>query len=198
MEDAIGHLKLRDEVPICKQTNVNINSRHDQASMSSGFYHSEVRRLLVFSSQDENGIKRLESAYNGNWSQLTKEDFSDSYVNRLSYTLSNRRSALLWRSFATLNSESDLTAWIKFSPAIRAISQPRLAFCFTGQGAQWYAMAREIQANVFRKSLIEHLSFSRRWDVCGHYKVCLPGASFANTSLPSFSRNFHWIKKILE
>ncbi|KAF7881904.1 uncharacterized protein EAF02_006592 [Botrytis sinoallii] len=155
MEDAIGHLKLRDEVSIHKQINGNMDSTHDEPSMSNGFHHCEVRRMLVFSSQDESGIKRLESAYNGYWSRMSIEDFSISYMNRLSYTLSDRRSSLLWRSFATFNSENDLTAGIKFSPAIRAISQPRLAFCFTGQGAQWYAMAREIQANVFRKSLTE-------------------------------------------
>ncbi|KAF7899503.1 hypothetical protein EAF00_003839 [Botryotinia globosa] len=155
MEDAIGHLKLRDDVSDHKQINGNMDSAHNKAPVSNGFHHHEVRKILVFSSQDENGIKRLESAYKGHWSRMTMNNFSNSYMNRLSYTLSDRRSSLLWRSFATSNSENDLTAGIKFSPAIRAISQPRLAFCFTGQGAQWYAMAREIQANAFRKSLIE-------------------------------------------
>ncbi|KAM0168080.1 hypothetical protein ACHAPF_011356 [Botrytis cinerea] len=143
MEDAIGHLKLREEVLIHKQMNVNLDLSYN------------VRRILVFSSQDENGVKRLESAYNMHWSRMSKDDFSDSYMNRLSYTLSNRRSAFLWRSFATFNSGNDLITGIKFSHAIRAISQPHLAFCFTGQGAQWYAMSRGIQSNVFRQSLIE-------------------------------------------
>lgn len=155
MEDATGHLEIRKRA--INQTRVNgmRHSGHEQKFMSNGFHHLEARRMLVFSSQDENGIKRLESAYNDHWSRMNEDDFDDSYMSRLSYTLSNRRSAFSWKSFATVNSKNDLMTGIKFSRPIRAFSRARLAFCFTGQGAQWYAMGREIQAFVFRQSLRE-------------------------------------------
>lgn len=187
MEDAIGHLKLRDEVSIHKQINGNMDSTHGQPPIYNGFHHHEVKIILVFSSQDGDGIKRLESAYNRHWSRMTIKNFSNSYMNRLSYTLSDRRSSLLWRSFATFNSENDLTSGIKFSPAIRAISQPRLAFCFTGQGAQWYAMAREIQANAFRKSLIETSEILKEMGCLWSTQGMFPVASLANASLTPFS-----------
>lgn len=186
MEDAIGHLKLREEVLIHKQMNVNLDLSYN------------VRRILVFSSQDENGVKRLESAYNMHWSRMSKDDFSDSYMNRLSYTLSNRRSAFLWRSFATFNSGNDLITGIKFSHAIRAISQPHLAFCFTGQGAQWYAMSRGIQSNVFRQSLIEISELLEEmgclWSLQGMIFQCF----FHKCKLTPFQPSFHGMKKLPE
>ncbi|APA10781.1 hypothetical protein sscle_07g055510 [Sclerotinia sclerotiorum 1980 UF-70] len=155
MEDAAGYLDNREKAINRTQVNGTNHANHDQRPMTNGFHHLETRRILVFSAQDENGIKRLESAYNDHWSQMNKDELSDSYMSRLSYTLGNRRSALLWRSFATVNSKNDLITGIKFSRAVRALPRARLAFCFTGQGAQWYAMGRDIQAPIFKQSLRE-------------------------------------------
>lgn len=56
----------------------------------------------------------------------------------------------------------------------RPSSKPRLGFIFTGQGAQWYAMGRELlQYPVFLKSMEESdhslKSFGSRWSLLGTY-----------------------------
>ncbi|KAL6233132.1 hypothetical protein BDW75DRAFT_252201 [Aspergillus navahoensis] len=99
-------------------------------------------KLLVFSAQDEGGISRLETAYN---ELHVRSSYPHSYLSRLAYTLSERRSALLWRSFAICPSPEHLKEGLKLFPPVKSLSAPRLALCFTGQGAQWYAMGRELE-----------------------------------------------------
>lgn len=110
-------------------------------------------KILVFSSQDEKGIGRLETVYNEHLS-LNKHLMSPMYGSRLAYTLSERRSALLWRSFAICSSHEELGKGIKLSKPIRSLESPELALCFTGQGAQWASMGRKLQAlELYKKSI---------------------------------------------
>ncbi|KJR81416.1 polyketide synthase [Sporothrix schenckii 1099-18] len=77
----------------------------------------------------------------------------------LAYTLSTRRSALPWKAAVAAASASQLAAALRDS-SLRfhhtpAQAPPRVGFVFTGQGAQWFAMGRELAATsaVFRASL---------------------------------------------
>lgn len=75
----------------------------------------------------------------------------------LAYTLSERRTIFDWRSFAVAESTEDLLASLERSlPQLpRAVKSPSCAFVFTGQGAQWYAMGRELQEyKTFKQSII--------------------------------------------
>ncbi|CAI6083222.1 unnamed protein product [Clonostachys chloroleuca] len=52
----------------------------------------------------------------------------------------------------------DLTTLVgKFSSAIRGSATPKLAYIFSGQGSQWYAMGRELfyRYPIYRKSLLD-------------------------------------------
>ncbi|KAF2450924.1 ketoacyl-synt-domain-containing protein [Karstenula rhodostoma CBS 690.94] len=63
----------------------------------------------------------------------------------LAYTLSTRRSNFPFRtSFLASTPEDFLTACQRIAPSERTTTKPHLTWVFTGQGAQWHAMGREL------------------------------------------------------
>lgn len=112
-------------------------------------------RLFVWSASEEAGLKRLATSYHEHLQTLA--DHSDTYLDKLSYTLSTKRSNLLWKSFLLAESVSDLQQNLlsRLSTPVRSFSRDlNLGFVFTGQGAQWFDMGRElIIYPIFRNSL---------------------------------------------
>lgn len=58
----------------------------------------------------------------------------------LAYTLGVRREHLPWRTFCVQLSHERM----EFAPIVRAKTRPHVTFIFTGQGAQWAGMAKEL------------------------------------------------------
>ncbi|KAG8533016.1 Type I Iterative PKS [Bacidia gigantensis] len=129
-----------------------------------------------------------------------EKDFCSTIMDDLAFTLGERRSALTWRAGVLARSVSDLlntlqTGKLKFS---RSQKVPTLGFIFTGQGAQWHAMGRElmIQYPIFRDSLNlsdRYLkSFGAAWSLWGESWPSKNGtvcASLANMTLDELMKD---------
>ncbi|KAH2773310.1 hypothetical protein KXW10_002572 [Aspergillus fumigatus] len=134
----------------------------------------ETHQLLVWSTADEEGIERLVETWKPFLSD--KREFSRSqrrqYLLDLAYTLGQRRSHLQWRSYAIGDALEDLGSLAdRFTPAIRSTDESHIAFLFTGQGAQWHAMGRELlyRYPIFADSLAESAKYLKTlgctWDL---------------------------------
>ena len=112
-------------------------------------------KLLVWSAADEQGPQRYVEALEAHLSKAKGTDYA--YIADLAYTLASKRSRLPWKSFLRLDSIalSPTDLWKQCSKPVRSSGNaPGLAFVFTGQGATWYGMGRELLAErVFQESL---------------------------------------------
>lgn len=91
------------------------------------------------------------------WAMISKTKSSNNQFENLSYTLNQRRSVFQWRSSIVAANLEELIA--KSDQAIckatKASTNVRVAFIFTGQGAQWASMGRELFVghSIFRQSM---------------------------------------------
>lgn len=86
------------------------------------------------------------------------EIFQKDLMENFAYTLGQRRSLLQWRAAIATDSSFDLIESInsdKIIPCKQSAEKPRLGFIFTGQGAQWHAMGRELyhQYPIYAKAI---------------------------------------------
>ena len=125
------------------------------------------KAIIPLSSFDEEGVQRnavhmaeflerREALTEGN------ED-DDKFLTDLAFTLSKHRSVFPWRSFVIAESLGALSKALTADPGLvasRVQAKPSLGFIFTGQGAQWYGMGRELIAfPVYRRSIEDASDF---------------------------------------
>ncbi|KAK7937187.1 uncharacterized protein PG986_014055 [Apiospora aurea] len=134
--------------------------------------HTNSPRLIVLSAFDKPALRRVLNLH----SQWMEENMSaiktdPEFLRDLAYTLLERRSLLRYRSFAVVNEEDAIQAGGgNFSSPIRSKSQPRVAFVFTGQGAQWAGMGRDLfQVPAFYDTIREADAYMKEigvgWDL---------------------------------
>lgn len=139
-------------------------------------------KLLVLSAADERALKRMTVAYTQLFNAMSLDAQAEStYLTNLSYTLDTRRSSLPWKAFALIHSCLELRQLETImSKPVKPTINPKLGFIFTGQGAQWHAMGRELLVYpVFKSSLLRAESYLHtlgcEWSLLGRIydlKVC--------------------------
>ncbi|KAI1383543.1 putative polyketide synthase [Hypoxylon trugodes] len=157
MDDAYNYLRLRSlpgkhcTVPYPSHSLAITNGTSDDSETC------ERPKLLVWSAADQDGINRLTKTYEEYYTRIhPRGTMQSDFIQNLAYTLDSCRSHLQWRSYALLSSPRHLeNLHTRISVPIQVNPQPpRIGFIFTGQGAQWYAMGRELlQYTQFRAEL---------------------------------------------
>lgn len=133
--------------------------------------------LFPITAADEQGVQRYASALASHLAQIGDGAASVEYLHDLAWTLNERRSVLAWRSFVSGSSLDQLQlelSTLAQKPEYPTES-PVVRFAFTGQGAQWAAMGKELFETypVFRDSMVRADSFFRSlgstWSLVGTF-----------------------------
>ncbi|TAQ84788.1 hypothetical protein B7494_g6896 [Chlorociboria aeruginascens] len=115
---------------------------------------SRSPRVIVLTAKSEASVLKIKDNM-VEW--LLGHNFSNDTFDDLAYTLSSRRSIMPWRISVVADSIKSLSDALvdKSTQAIKASMNSRVVFLFTGQGAQWFAMGRELinTNSVFGRSL---------------------------------------------
>ncbi|KAL1970828.1 hypothetical protein VTN77DRAFT_2662 [Rasamsonia byssochlamydoides] len=176
LQDAFHYLKSRG-LSANHATSVDIavdGFTSGNGSIGNGNSHHEAQQelpvpwIFTVSSFDENGIHRIATAYADYLKALTPKDSQDEhdFMDDLAYTLSSKRTVFPWRSYFMASSLDALIESLSngaqhFKP-VRVRGTPKVGFVFTGQGAQWHAMGRELLVYpVFRQSLSDATDYMR-------------------------------------
>jgi len=116
----------------------------------------EPRRVYVVSAYDKDSLaKQMENITV--YLERRPVAFQANLLQNLAYTLGQRRSFLPYKVAITGHDGNSLISGFTNAPAnpIRSTRAPKIGFVFTGQGAQWHAMGRELidEYPIFKTSI---------------------------------------------
>jgi acyl transferase domain-containing protein/2-polyprenyl-3-methyl-5-hydroxy-6-metoxy-1,4-benzoquinol methylase len=115
------------------------------------------RRIIVISTPDQAALPRLAKRHADYLNSLaeSQDGLTEDILDNLAFTYNCRRSFFQWRTAFVTSSISDLAKQFSdISAPLRAGKPPGILFAFTGQGAQWHAMGRELMIyDVYRESV---------------------------------------------
>lgn len=198
LDDAFYYLKERNRkgLHFTRNLDSSLITGQNQAveAMSSNVRKS---RLFAFSAQDKDGLKRQRQKYVNYLSGKRKEfaQSEETFLRDLAFTLSSKRSRLSWKQCVTAPSLPGLVTRLASTDIAEVVSQssrkPRIAFIFTGQGAQWPRMGQDLlQYRVFEDSVRSAGDFLCNalqcpWSILAELSR---KDSFSNINIPSYSQ----------
>lgn len=161
MEDANGCSQNRS---VNGNVNGNINGNINGVDAHATEVTDDKYKLLLVSAKDEHAHENMVARLTDFLRQKEQHGPQDTetILQSLVYTMGQRRTMFPWVAAypvpitQSLDSVSKILETPKFRPS-RPSQRPRIGMVFTGQGAQWYAMGRELITTypVFKASLEE-------------------------------------------
>ena len=117
---------------------------------------SRVRLYLLSCFDKKGGRSQAESL--SKYLEDRLHSVEDEFMDNLAYTLGERRSRFEYKAVIAAKSVSQLIERLRDERLefVGSSGKKALAYVFTGQGAQWYAMGRELMWTypIFHKSLV--------------------------------------------
>ena len=112
------------------------------SSLDSGL---DTQNLFVITAHDESTVKRQIVSIS-TYLERRRNQHNTLLLPRLAFTLGQRRSLLPWKVALVASTVDELITKLGSagSTAIRSSRAPNLGFVFTGQGANWQGMGREL------------------------------------------------------
>lgn len=141
----------------CFEGGAKVNGTYKTATTNG---HRSAPKLLVWSAADRDTIQHVSQAYKDYCVSEIDEDNSTK-LDRLAYTLAERRSSLSWRSFAVVDATEAASGLLESRPVRSSREKLGIAWVFTGQGAQYPGMGLELMEHyqVFKDSLLKSDDF---------------------------------------
>ena len=177
VEGAADYLSARHLKALYRSLTATCKKIEGSTCLASG---SKRARLFVLSAFDEVSGK-AQAKLLASYLNERRSIYDQVFLDELAFTLGKRRSVLPYKAAVSASSVSQLAEAIggedvKYSKATKS---PALGFVFTGQGAQWYAMGRELidVYPVFRRSLLNASKylyiFGATWSLLGKSLIAL-------------------------
>jgi acyl transferase domain-containing protein len=139
----------------------SVESDSEAASPKLDTTHNPPR-IFAWSSSEQSGSIRTSELFLNYLRDRVSLPNEPEFLARLSITLNERRSVLPWKYYTIASSVRELIEKLEAAPpkAIRSSKVPNLLYIFTGQGAQWAHMGRELyRYSAFSDSLKTAESF---------------------------------------
>ncbi|CAG7922469.1 unnamed protein product [Penicillium olsonii] len=137
-----------------------ISTRLEKQNLNGTHVPALESKLFILSAKDENCCRVVASNLKAHiQDRISQIGTEFELFNNLAFTLGGRRSRFPWVSTHVASSFLELVVQLgndKLNLS-RSSDRPRLGFIFTGQGAQWYAMGRELLTAypLFKASILE-------------------------------------------
>ncbi|KAJ5247159.1 hypothetical protein N7468_002142 [Penicillium chermesinum] len=126
-------------------TNAHVVLERAPIKQDDGDHNAEEmkRRVYILSGFDKRAASEMTNGVL-KYLHLNPPALLDTVTDDIAYTLGQRRSALPWRVAVTGSFYPELVENLSHSEPVRAGREPTVGFVFTGQGAQWHGMGKEL------------------------------------------------------